>query len=72
MGRREGDDAWDSYETVAGESLVHVGRQPRAWWIVRGWLQTLADEIVAARDDGTSVPLAVTHDRLTDTTLVVR
>ena len=56
-GGRDDSAAWDVYEMAAGEALRGACRQPRSWPVVRGWLFDLADEIVAASEDGTGVPL---------------
>jgi len=56
-GGRDDSAAWDAYEMAAGEALRGACRQPRSWPVVRGWLFDLADEIVAASEDGTGVPL---------------
>jgi eukaryotic-like serine/threonine-protein kinase len=56
-GGRDDGIEWDVYEMAAGGALAGACRQRHPWPVVRGWLFDLADEIVAAGDDGTSVPL---------------
>ena len=51
---------------AAGEALRGACRQPRSWPVVRGWLFDLADEIVAAGEDGTGVPLTPGRVWVTD------
>jgi uncharacterized RDD family membrane protein YckC len=55
-GGRGTDGGWDAYEAATGAQLRRSER-PRSWAIVRGWLQDLAQEIAAAREDGTCLPL---------------
>jgi uncharacterized RDD family membrane protein YckC len=57
-GSRATDGGWDAYEAVTGER-IRRSEQPRSWGTVRGWLQDLAQEIIAARKDGTSLPLDI-------------
>ena len=56
-GSRDTDDGWDAYEAAAGEPLRSASQRPRTWATVRGWLQDLAQEITAAGEDGTCLPL---------------
>ena len=65
-GGRDDSAAWDVYEMAAGEALRGACRQPRSWPVVRGWLFDLADEIVAAGEDGTGVPLTPGRVWVTD------
>ena len=65
-GGRDDGAAWDVYEMAAGEALRGACRQPRSWPVVRGWLFDLADEIVAASEDGTGVPLTPGRVWVTD------
>ena len=65
-GGRDDSTAWDVYEMAAGQALRGACRQPRSWPVVRGWLFDLADEIVAASEDGTGVPLTPGRVWVTD------
>ena len=65
-GGRDDGTAWDVYEMAPGEALRGTCRQPRSWPVVRGWLFDLADEMVAAGEDGTGVPLTPGRVWVTD------
>ena len=65
-GGRDDGAAWDAYEMAAGDALRGACRQPRSWPVVRGWLFDLADEIAAAGEDGTGVPLTPGRVWVTD------
>ena len=65
-GSRDADGGWDAYEAAAGEPLRSASQRPRTWVIVRGWLQDLAQEIAAAEEDGTCLPLAFERVWVTD------
>jgi hypothetical protein len=57
-GSRGTADGWDAYEAAVGEPLRCASHRPRTWAVVRGWLEDLAQEIAAADQDGTGLPLA--------------
>lgn len=51
-GQRSASECWDAYEAIAGQPLVHLIKTPQPWESVRFWLQDLAEELDAARQDG--------------------
>ncbi len=65
-GGRDDSAAWDAYEMAAGDTLRRACRQPRSWLVVRGWLFDLADEIGAASQDGSDMPLTPGRVWVTD------
>ncbi len=56
-GWRDAEDGWDAYEAADGEPLRSTTRRPRSWATVRTWLRDLAQEITAAEEDRTLLPL---------------
>ncbi len=62
-GRRLGDECWDAYEAVAGQSLASIVEAPQPWKSVRFWLFDLAEELDAAGQDGSS-PDTIGPDRV--------
>lgn len=61
-GRRSAAECWDAYEAVAGQPLVSLLAAPQPWKAVRFWLLDLAEELDAARLDGSSPDtLALDH-----------
>ncbi len=66
-GRRDEEEAWDAYEAPSGRRLLDVLVEPQPWADVRVWLNDLAEELIAAGQDGTlQLPLGL--DRLWITT----
>jgi eukaryotic-like serine/threonine-protein kinase len=53
-GRRSAEECWDAYEAVAGQPLVSLLDAAQPWKSVRFWLLDLAEELDAARLDGSS------------------
>lgn len=51
--RRNEGEAWDAYEAVPGQALLRLAAQPQEWSRVRHWLLDLAEELLAATQDGT-------------------
>jgi uncharacterized RDD family membrane protein YckC len=58
--RRTDTEAWDAYEAASGQPLLKVIAQPQEWDRVRYWLLDLAEELLAASQDGTQpAPLSL-------------
>jgi hypothetical protein len=62
-GGRVGDEAWDVYEAVSGQSLLALVEAKPAWEQVRFWLLDLAEELKAGEKDG-SLPAVLGLDRV--------
>jgi len=58
-GRRSPEENWDAFEAVSGRPLVNLVEATQPWSQVRFWLYDLANEISAARKDGTLPVLAL-------------
>ena len=61
-GRRKAEESWDAFEAPAGAPLLEVLEHPQPWSAVRHWLLDVAEELAAARADGTlPLELGIAH-----------
>jgi len=58
-GRRSEVEAWDGFEAPDGRPLLNAVAMPQPWSSVKRWLATLARELAAAAQDGTTPALAL-------------
>jgi eukaryotic-like serine/threonine-protein kinase len=61
--RRTETEAWDAYEAAAGQALLTLIAEPQEWATVRYWLLDLAEELLAATQDGT-LPATLSLERV--------
>ncbi|TWU42374.1 protein kinase domain-containing protein [Novipirellula artificiosorum] len=62
-GRHTTDDCWDAFEAPLGVPLTQLLDDPLPWKQVRYWLVDIAEELQAARQDG-SLPHSLSLDRI--------
>jgi len=62
-GQRTATQAWDAFEAASGGSLLSLLSHPQSWNHVRFWLLDLAEELLAAGQDGT-LPAILALDRV--------
>jgi hypothetical protein len=55
-GKRQGDECWDAYEAVDGQTIDHAMTRPQPWSRLRHWLDDLARELAAGLEDGSLPP----------------
>jgi eukaryotic-like serine/threonine-protein kinase len=61
--QRTDTEAWDAYEAAPGQALLALIAQPQEWATVRYWLLDLAEELLAATQDGTQ-PATLSLERV--------
>jgi len=61
-GSRRGGQAWDAYESLSGQPLANMLREPQSWATIRYWLLDLMHEFdVSGADDSLPDKIGLEH-----------